>query len=227
MAAPTTPPPDAAPTLVRDRVLRFDRPERNVHWCTASLVGFCLLTAAALYVPSIAGLVGRRALIKDIHVVAGLSIPLPFLIVRLGPWMSGLARDVRRLNRFDDHDRRWIRSIGRDPFVQNGKFNGGQKLNAAVTLGAILLLLTSGSIMKWFGPFPLTWRTGATFVHDWTAFALLIVLIGHVAKAFGDREALGGMVGGTVSRKWAAKKAPRWLAEVSGGSGVVDDESVA
>ena len=69
--------------------------------------------------------------------------------------------------------------------------------------------------MKWFGPFPLSWRTGATFVHDWTAFALLAVLIGHVAKAFGDREALGGMVGGTVSRRWAARKAPRWLDEVA------------
>ena len=203
------------PTVVRDRVLRFDRPERNVHWATAALVGACLLTAAALYVPSLAGLVGRRALVKDIHVVSGLALPLPYLIVRLGPWLSGLAVDVRRLNRFDDHDRRWLRSLGRDPFVQNGKFNAGQKLNAAFTVGAVLLLLVSGSIMRWFGPFPLTWRTGATFVHDWTAFALLAVLIGHVAKAFGDREALGGMVSGTVNRRWAAKKAPRWLAEVA------------
>ena len=215
MAAPTTPPPDAAaPTVVRDRVLRFDRPERNVHWWTAALVGVCLLTAAALYLPSIAVLVGRRALVKEVHVVSGLALPLPYLIVRLGPWLSGLAADVRRLNRFDDHDRRWLRSFGRDPFVQNGKFNAGQKLNAAFTVGAVLLLLGSGSIMRWFGPFPLAWRTGATFVHDWTAFALLVVLLGHVAKAFGDREALGGMVKGTVSRRWAAKKAPRWLAEM-------------
>lgn len=203
------------PTVVRDRVLRFDRPERNVHWATAALVGACLLTAAALYVPSLAGLVGRRALVKDIHVVSGLALPLPFLIVRFGPWLTSLAVDVRRLNRFDDHDRRWLRSLGRDPFVQNSKFNAGQKLNAAFTVGAVLLLLVSGSIMRWFGPFPLTWRTGATFVHDWTAFALLAVLVGHVAKAFGDREALGGMVSGTVNRRWAAKKAPRWLAEVA------------
>ncbi|HUP85311.1 MAG TPA: cytochrome b/b6 domain-containing protein [Acidimicrobiales bacterium] len=217
MAAPTTPPPDAgavAPTVVVDRVLRFDRPERNVHWATASLVGVCLLTAAALYVPGLAALVGRREIVKDIHVIAGLSLPLPFLVVRLGPWLSSLAADVRRLNRFDDHDRRWLRSFGRDPFVRNGKFNGGQKLNAAFVVGAILLLLTTGSVMKWFGPFPLAWRTGATFVHDWTAFAFLLVLIGHVAKAFGDREALGGMVGGTVSRRWAAKHSPRWLDEV-------------
>jgi formate dehydrogenase subunit gamma len=205
----------APPTVVTDRVLRFDRPERNVHWATASLVGVCLLTAAALYIPGIAALVGRREVVKDLHVIAGLSLPLPFLVVRLGPWLSSLAADVRRLNRFDDHDRRWLRSFGRDPFVRNGKFNAGQKLNAAFVVGAVLLFLATGSIMKWFGPFPLTWRTGATFVHDWTAFAFLVVLVGHVAKAFGDREALGGMVGGTVSRRWAARHAPRWLDEVA------------
>ena len=221
MAAPTTPPPDVA----HERVLRFDGAERVVHWCTAALVGACVVTAAALYLPSIATLVGRRALVKDVHVYSGLALPLPFLLVRLGPWRRGLVADVRRLNRFDDDDRRWLRSFGRDPFVENGKFNGGQKLNAAFTVGAILLLLASGTIMKWFGPFPLTWRTGATFVHDWTAFGFLLVLTGHVAKAFGDREALGGMVGGTVSRRWAEKKAPRWQRAMSGG-GVVDDEPV-
>jgi formate dehydrogenase subunit gamma len=111
-----------------------------------------------------------------------------------------------------------LRSFGRDPFVENGKFNAGQKLNAAFTAGAVLLLLATGSIMRWFGPFPLTWRTGATFVHDWTAFALGLVLVGHVAKALGDREALGAMARGSVSRRWAARKAPRWLAEVDGRS---------
>lgn len=195
-------------------LLRFDRPERNVHWCTAVLVGVCLFTAAGLYLPAVSGLIGRRELVKDIHVYSGIALPLPFLVVRFGPWITGLARDVRRLNRFDDQDRRWLRSLGRDPFVRNGKFNGGQKLNAAFDVGAILLLLVTGSIMKWFGPFPLTWRTGATFVHDWTAFLLLIVLVGHVAKAFGDRHAMQAMVGGSVDRRWAEKHAPRWLAEL-------------
>jgi formate dehydrogenase subunit gamma len=208
----TIPPPE--PTVVRDRLLRFDRPERNVHWFTASLVGACLLTAAALYIAPLATLVGRRDVVKEIHVIAGLALPLPFLLVRLGPWMTQLRTDVRRLNRFDEHDRRWLRTLGRDPFIERGKFNAGQKLNAAFVAGAILLLLGSGSIMKWFGPFPLTWRTGATFVHDWTAFVLLIALIGHVAKALGDREAMSGMVSGTVSARWAARKAPRWLAEL-------------
>jgi formate dehydrogenase subunit gamma len=202
-------------------VQRFDRPERNVHWWTAALVGTCLLTAAALYLPSVAGLVGRRELVKHVHVWSGLALPLPFLIARLGAgrWRTALAADVRRLNRWDAMDRRWLGSLGRDPFVRNGKFNAGQKLNAAFDAGAVLLLLVSGSIMRWFDPFPLSWRTGATFVHDWTAFALLVVLVGHVAKALGDRHALGAMVRGDVPRRWAERKAPRWLEELERSEG--------
>ena len=196
-------------------VERFDRPERNVHWFSAALVGVCLLTAAALYFPAVAVLIGRREVVKDIHVYSGLLLPLPFLVVRFGPWATALARDVRRLSRFHDDDWRWLRSFGRDPFVCNGKFNAGQKLNSAFVFGAVLLLLATGSIMKWFGPFPLTWRTGATFVHDWTAFALLLALLGHVGKALADREALGAMVSGRVSWRWAERHAPRWADEVA------------
>lgn len=202
-----------AATTRPDRLERFDRAERNVHWWSAALVGVCLLTAAALYVAPLATMVGRRSLVKDIHVASGLALPLPFLVALLGRWRTRLRQDLRRLNRFDEHDLRWLRSLGRDPWIERGKFNAGQKLNAAFSAGALLLLLATGSIMKWYSPFPLLWRTGATFVHDWVAFALVIVLIGHVGKALGDREALGAMTGGTVSRAWAVRKAPRWLAE--------------
>ncbi len=142
-----------------------------------------------------------------------LALPIPLLAGRVGPWVSELRRDLRRLDRFDAMDRRWLASFGRDPFVENGKFNAGQKLNAAFSAGAVLVLLATGSIMRWFAPFPLSWRTGATFVHDWTAFLFLVVLVGHVAFALNDSEALSGMRRGTVSRAWARRHAPRWLAE--------------
>lgn len=207
MGASTIPSPE--------RLQRFDRLERWVHWSTALLVGVCLATAAALWFAPISVLVGRRDLVKHVHVVAGLAVVFPYLAARFGPWRSRtqLRRDVDRLNRFDDHDRRWLRTLGRDPWIERSKFNAGQKLNAAFSAGALLLLLGSGSIMRWFAPFPLAWRTGATFVHDWTAFALLIVLAGHVMKALSDPEAMSAMVRGSVSVRWAQRKAPRWLAE--------------
>jgi formate dehydrogenase subunit gamma len=60
--------------------------------------------------------------------------------------------------------------------------------------GSIPVMLVTGSIMKWFGPFPLAWRTGATFVHDLTAIGLFIVTVGHIVKALSDPEKLSAML---------------------------------
>ena len=48
--------------------------------------------------------------------------------------------------------------------------------------------------MKWFEPFPIDLRTGATFVHDWFAFFIWVAVIGHIWFAFADPEALRGDV---------------------------------
>lgn len=53
-------------------------------------------------------------------------------------------------------------------------------------------MLMTGSVMRWFEPFPLDWRTGATFVHDWLALVLAVVVAGHVVLALADPAALRG-----------------------------------
>ena len=40
--------------------------------------------------------------------------------------------------------------------------------------GAGVVMLGTGSIMNWFDLFPLDWRTGATFVHDWFALGIWV-----------------------------------------------------
>ena len=45
----------------------------------------------------------------------------------------------------------------------------------------MVVMLMSGSIMKWYSPFSDSWRQGATFVHDWFAIGLLFAIIGHIA----------------------------------------------
>ena len=103
-----------------------------------------------------------------------------------------------------------MRTLGRDPAAPPAKFNAGQKLNAAFVAGAIPVMLITGAVMRWFHPFPLSWRTGATFVHDSLFLALVVVIVGHVMFAFSDRESLRGMLRGGVSRAWARRRHPRW-----------------
>ena len=181
------------------RVRRFDGTTRAVHWATSVLFLVCMVTAGFLYIDALSVLVGRREVAKTVHVYAGLALPVPLLVGAAGRWGRALRADMRRLNRWTPADWRWLRSWGRDPFLPRGRFNAGQKLNAAFLGGAILVFLATGAIMRWFDPFPLSWRTGATFVHDWLAVAAFVAVVAHILYALRTPGALAGMVTGWSS----------------------------
>ena len=195
---------------------RFDRTERWLHWANATLVGVLVATGAALYWGELSSIVGRRALLKEIHVIAGLCLPVPFLLALIGRRGRALRRDLGVLNRFSPDDIRWLRSRGGDPTVRLGKFNPGQKLNSAFVGAALVTMLATGVVLRFFEPFPLAWRTGATFVHDWTALALGLAITGHIWLAVSDPDALRAMISGTVPARWARQKRPRWYEELGG-----------
>jgi formate dehydrogenase subunit gamma len=157
-------------------------------------------------------------------VIAGLLLPAPLLLAYAGRWRDGLRRDVRRLARWSVDDRRWLLSFGRRGRATLGKFNAGQKANAAFVAGMIPIMVVTGSMMRWYEPFDVTYRTGATFVHDWTAIVTWAVVTGHILFALADRGSLRGMVTGRVSRAWAARHHPRWATEVAEAAEVTDQD---
>ncbi|MFJ6076305.1 cytochrome b/b6 domain-containing protein [Streptomyces sp. NPDC093065] len=192
-------------------VRRFSPAERWAHRTTALLMGVCVLTAASLYIPTFAQLVGRRALVVAVHQWSGVALPVPVLI---GLGSRALRADLGLLNRFGPHDRRWLRAAlrrDRRPSSRPAhKFNAGQKLYAAWSAGATLVMLGTGLMMWFTGLTPLKWRTGATFVHDWLALTLGIVLAGHIGMAMADPEARRGMRTGSVARDWAKREHSLW-----------------
>jgi formate dehydrogenase subunit gamma len=192
---------------------RFGTATRALHWATAAAVLTCALTGLILYVGPLSAVVGRRNLVKDVHVIAGLAMPVPLVLAYAGRWRTEVRREFRRLGRWTRADRRWLRSRGWDATDQVGKYNAGQKLNAAFVAGMIPIMLATGSIMRWFEPFPVRYRTGATFVHDWTAIATWVVVAGHILFALNDRMSLRGMLTGRVTRRWAEDHHPKWAAE--------------
>ena len=196
------------------RVLRFDRVERAVHWMNALLFGILMATALPLYFAQVESIVGRRALIAEIHLWSGVALPVPLIISLAGPWGARFRRDMRRVNVWTRAEIRWLRSFGVQRLVRPDKFNPGQKLNAIFTGGAIVVLLGTGSILKWFRFFPVDWRTAATFVHDVLAAMIFAVVIGHIAFALTHRDALRSMFKGWVSESWAKHHAGGWLEEL-------------
>lgn len=156
---------------------RFTQAEIVVHGAFALAVGVCIVTGATLYFAPLAVLVGRRDLVATVHLWSGLVTPLP---LALGLLSRAFRDDVHRLERFSDMDFRWLRSKRRRE-LDVERFNAGQKLNAAFTVGAIALLFGTGVIMAGLlVNAPDDIRTGATFVHDWAALGVTAAVIGHL-----------------------------------------------
>jgi formate dehydrogenase subunit gamma len=187
---------------------RFAPSARLVHRATAVLGITCLATAAVLYLEPIAELVGRHGLVVDVHVWSGLALPVPALL----GWFSRAARtDYRLLNRWGPVDRDWLRRRDRRTAgLPVGKFNAGQKLNASLSTGGGLVLIGTGVVLYFGKRWPLDLRIGATFVHDWTAFAVLVLVVGHLYLATRDEDARRGMRTGRVPVGWALREHPAW-----------------
>ena len=199
-----------APT-VRTRPVRrprFDGTERAVHWVTAVVALALVATGAVMYVGPLAGLVGHRGTVRTVHFWCGVVVPVPLVLGLLAPRRGrALRADARALERLDADDRAWLR---RRPSAGPGKFNAGQKLNTAFLLGAGVVLFLTGLMLRAATSFPVTLRTGATFVHDWFAIGLTLLVLGHVVLALRDPGALAGITRGSVRVDWARRHHPRW-----------------
>ena len=204
--------PDAPTTLTR-----FTRGERWAHRSIAILVIVLIVSAAILYVPDLSAAIGKRQVIRPIHEIAGFLLPIPIIVA---VFSRAFREDAGRLNRFVPADWKWLRSSDRrSGRIPVGKFNGGQKLNAAFTLGAIIVMFLTGALMFFSSRFPDALRTGATFVHDWLALAMVIVVCGHTYMAFQDSTARLGMRTGSVPLGWAEREHSTWAEEVVPTSG--------
>jgi formate dehydrogenase subunit gamma len=206
-------PRPADTSLAEPELARFGRPARWVHGLVALLMLVCLGTAAVLYVSALAILVGHRQVVELVHVWSGFALPVPLLVGLVAP---SYRAELRRLDRFTRHDWRWLRSsTRRDGSIPVGKYNAGQKLNGALSAGAIAVLLLTGTVMYVTGLAPLAWRTGATLTHDWSALAVGLLVLGHLSFALRDPIAMRSLRTGTVPRQWARHEHSAWVDELT------------
>jgi formate dehydrogenase subunit gamma len=193
-------------------VRRFSRTERTLHWVHASAFLTLLATGLVLYVPRLSEAVGRRPQVKDVHIWTAVAWAAAIALVVLVGDRRGLARTLRELDLFDDDDRLWLR--GR-PALQ-GRFNAGQKLNAALTAAFAVLFAASG-VLLWLGERDTTFRFASTvLLHDGLMYVSLVLLAGHLYLAVihpATRHALRGITVGTVRKDWAARHHAKWRPE--------------
>jgi len=189
-------------------VRRFSRAERLLHWVNALGFFFLLATGLILYLPGLSVLVSRRQLIQDMHFWAGVSwLGALALVLVLGA--RRFVRTAREIESFDGDDLRWLRGKK----APQGRFNAGQKVNAALTAAFTVLFGVSG-LLLWFGERNTTYRFASTVIlHDGLMYVSLALLVGHLYLALvhpATRHALRGMTLGTVSEEWARRHHSKW-----------------
>jgi formate dehydrogenase subunit gamma len=196
-----------------DRVLieRFSPTERTVHWVHATAFFLLLGTGLVLYLPSLSESVGRRPLLKDLHVYTALAWALLLALTFLFGDRRGLRATAHELNLFDEDDRLWLRRHERP----QGRFNAGQKLNTAVTAAFAVLFAVSGALL-WLGERDTTFRFASTILlHDVLTWVSIVLVTGHLYLALvypATRHSLRGITTGSVRYEWARRHHAKWLA---------------
>jgi formate dehydrogenase subunit gamma len=210
----------------RQRILRFTRTERAAHWLLASTFFVMLFTGLCLSVSSFAGVLDRPTA-KAWHLWSALVLVGGLALLALLGDRRSLARSAREIDRFDGDDGRWLRGAPRrllrgGTAPPQGRFNAGQKLNAALIGGLMLGMFATGGLL-WYGERDTTYRfAGTVMVHDWGTLILMLLVAGHLYLAVlhpATRHALRGMTLGDVDEEWARKHHPKWAEPATAADG--------
>ncbi|HEV2592533.1 MAG TPA: cytochrome b/b6 domain-containing protein [Gaiellaceae bacterium] len=191
------------------RLARFGRTERAVHWVHAAAFVLLLGSGLCLYLPSLAQLVGRRPLLKDVHVYTAVAWAVAIVAIVAAGDRHALRATAREIDEFDADDRAWLR--GRRP--PQGRLNAGQKVNAILTAAFAVLFAVTG-VLLWYGERDTRFRFASTLlVHDWLMYVSFVLFMGHLFLAViypRTRHALNGMTRGWVREDWALEHHRKW-----------------
>jgi formate dehydrogenase subunit gamma len=195
--------------MASEYVKRFTPTERWLHWVHAVAFFVLLGSGLVLYLPRLSELVGRRPGVKAVHLYTAIAwLVAVLLVVALGD-RRALRATARELDLFDEDDRLWLRRIPRP----QGRFNAGQKLNAALTVAFAFLFAVSG-VLLWAGERNHAFQFASTLLlHDGLMYVSLVLLVGHLYLALiypTTRHSLRGMTRGDVRADWAREHHPKW-----------------
>jgi formate dehydrogenase subunit gamma len=208
---------------------RFAPPSRQLHWLVAIPVLLLLITGFTNFWPEAKALhLGGARLFAWLHVLLGFAFAaaLVLALLTIAP-RRATRRDARELLTVRLADYLWLqhqvlRAAGQHSVGPRvGKFNAGQKVNAALSSIAVLALTGTGLVLG-----VSFWRKDVFDVdmvaalfrwHTVLSVLLLPLVLGHIYMTTlnpGTRESLRGITLGRVRRAWAERHHPAWAARV-------------
>ena len=187
------------------RLRRWTRTERAVHWVHATAFCILLATGLCLYLPSLAELIGRRPLLKHVHLYTAASWAAALVVIVLVGDRRSLLRTAREV----------------DLLGVPSRMNLGQKLNTIATAAFAILFALSGFDL-WYGERNTRFRfTNALLIHDWLMYISFFLLLGHLYLALlhpTTRHSLSGITRGWVREDWARRHHSKWVEELRHGA---------
>jgi formate dehydrogenase subunit gamma len=192
-------------------VERFNGSERWLHWAFAAPLLLAAATGISLFFPATEKLFGSREIVRVAHWITGFAtVLLPLVVVLVGD-RRRLRLDLQEVDLWSTDDRAWLRTwlsrrrglIAELPPA--GRFNAGQKANAALTAAALLWLGLTGVVL--FPPLhaPFWMLENSRTLHNLTWVLLLPLVAGHIylSAIYGPtRPGLSGILNGRVAAGW-------------------------
>lgn len=211
-------PPEGTRRPPPPRITRFSGAERTLHWLLAVTFVLMLASGLALFVPDLATLVSRPTA-EAWHINAALALATGMLAL-FAAHGARLRTTVHELDGFDRDDLRWLARRLRwrrgGPAPPQRRFNAGQKLNAALVAGLMVVMFVTGGLLL-LGERDTRFRFAGTIViHDWATWILVALVAGHLYLAMvhpSTRHALRGITRGDVDREWARHHHRTWVEE--------------
>lgn len=202
------------------KILRFRKSERMVHWAIAVPFMLCFASALVLvvfYNPD--PLRPFRAFFSWVHRISGIClIVLPVLtIIRSRGDYRIYFYNIKQAWIWTFEDIKWLLMMGLAAFSkrftlpEQGKFNAAEKINFMTLISTyplyiltgLLIWLTDGALLSWL-------------IHFTMALIAAPLITGHIFMATinpDTRKGLSGMISGFVDRQWAKHHYRRWYRE--------------
>ena len=207
------------------RIERFNLAERLGHWSHGITFVVLLVTGSALVFRGFSTLLGPEGLKVTRTLHHFFAYPFTFLTVLI--LLIGTPRSVyqwlKECFTWSREDWQFLRLFPRQFFglpakmPEQGKFNAGEKLNSLLTIFGSLWMMGTGWILLFRDRFDAQVVAWAHPLHSAGALLMGAVLVGHVYLALCHpecREAIKGMVWGSVSETFAREHHLRWYREL-------------
>lgn len=208
-----------------ERVLRFSKVERLAHWVNAGAFFILLLTGLIVFspffsflAPVFGGVQGARIVHRVVAVIFAFG-SLSLLV--FGDW-NAFRIWIKEITTWGKDDIKFLQEFpkeffGKEPQLpEQGRFNSGEKVNSLLVLSGSTLLVLTGFGM-WFADSMPLWLVRLCYpLHDLAAFLMFSAVLGHMYLGLlhpSSKEAINGMISGTVTRKFAQEHHGRWYRE--------------